>query len=47
MPDLPAEPSLKQLRHQARDLQRAVRQGDEGALAEVATPPAPRPPDSR
>ena len=45
MPGLPAEPSLKQLRHQARDLQRAVRQGDEDALAEVAarhpaSPPA-------
>ena len=45
MPDLPAEPSLKQLRHQARDLQRAVRQGEAAALAEVAarhpaSPPA-------
>jgi hypothetical protein len=37
VPDLPAEPSLQQLRHQARDLQRAVRQGDADALAEVAT----------
>ena len=37
MPDLPAEPSLEQLRHQARDLQRAVRQGEPDALAEVAT----------
>lgn len=36
MPDLPSEPSLKQLRHQARDLQRAVRRGDRDALAEVA-----------
>ncbi|HEX5295719.1 MAG TPA: hypothetical protein VFW50_01820 [Streptosporangiaceae bacterium] len=45
MPDLPAEPSLEQLRHQARDLQRAVRQGEPDALAEVAarhpvSPPA-------
>src|SRR5581483_6696761 len=37
VPDLPAEPSLEQLRHQARDLQRAVRQNDPDALAEVAT----------
>ena len=36
MPDLPSEPSLQQLRHQARDLQRAVRRGDQDALAEVA-----------
>jgi hypothetical protein len=36
MPDLPSEPSLQQLRHQARDLQRAVRRGDQAALAEVA-----------
>ena len=28
MPDLPAEPSLQQLRHQARDLQHAVRRGE-------------------
>ena len=57
MPDLPSEPSLQQLRHQARDLQRAVRRGDQDALAEVArrhpagplTGPgtAPRPPRSR
>jgi len=54
MADLPSEPSLQQLRHQARDLQRAVRQGDQDALAEVAqrhpAPGArttPRPPDSR
>jgi hypothetical protein len=25
MPDLPSEPSLQQLRHQARDLQRAAK----------------------
>ena len=37
MPDLPTEPSLQQLRHQAKDLQRAVRAGDPGALAEVAS----------
>jgi len=36
MPDLPSEPSLIQLRHQARDLQRAVRSGAADALAEVA-----------
>src|ERR1035438_7460333 len=36
MPDLPSEPSLQQLRHQARDLQRAVRSGAPDALAEVA-----------
>jgi Ankyrin repeats (3 copies)/Ankyrin repeats (many copies) len=36
VPSLPAEPSLNQLRHQARDLQRAVRQGNQDALAEVA-----------
>jgi hypothetical protein len=36
MPDLPNEPSLQQLRHQARDFQRAVRRGDQDALAEVA-----------
>jgi hypothetical protein len=36
MPDLPAEPSLQQLRHQAKDLQRAVRSGAPDALAEVA-----------
>jgi hypothetical protein len=36
VPDLPSEPSLKQLRHQAKDLQRAVRSGDQEALAEVA-----------
>ena len=53
MPDLPSEPSLQQLRHQARDLQRAVRRGDQDALTEVAgaIPPVarttPRPPGSR
>lgn len=36
MADLPTEPSLQQLRHQARDLQRAVRRADPDALAEVA-----------
>ncbi len=36
MPDLSSEPSLQQLRYQARDLQRAVRRGDQDALAEVA-----------
>src|SRR5690242_17393661 len=44
MPDLPSEPSLQQLRYQARDLQRAVRRGDQDALAEVAgRRPAGRP----
>ena len=44
MSDLPSEPSLRQLRHQARDLQRAVRHGDQDALAEVAQRhPAGRP----
>jgi len=44
MPDLPSEPSLQQLRHQAKDLQRAVRAGVPGALAEVAERhPAGRP----
>ena len=37
MPDLPSEPSLQQLRRQARDFQRAVRAGDQDALAEVAS----------
>jgi ankyrin repeat protein len=36
VPDLPAEPSLQQLRHQARDLQRAVRRGVPDAVAEAA-----------
>jgi hypothetical protein len=44
VPDLPAEPSLQQLRHQARDLQRAVRRGAPDALAEAARRhPAGRP----
>jgi hypothetical protein len=44
VPDLPAEPSLQQLRHQARDLQRAIRRGDPDALAEAARRhPAGRP----
>jgi hypothetical protein len=47
MPDLPSEPSLTQLRHQARDLQRAVRSGVAEALAEVAERhPAGRPDDA-
>ena len=47
MSDLPSEPSLQQLRHQARDLQRAVRRGDQDALAEVAQRhPAGRPDDA-
>jgi hypothetical protein len=44
VPDLPAQPSLQQLRHQARDLQRAIRHGDPDALAEAARRhPAGRP----
>ncbi len=47
MPDLPSEPSLIQLRHQARDLQRAVRSGVPEALAEVAERhPSGRPDDA-
>jgi ankyrin repeat protein len=47
MPDLPSEPSLQQLRHQARDLQHAVRLRDPGALAEVAERyPGDRPDDA-
>jgi ankyrin repeat protein len=47
MPDLPSEPSLTQLRHQARDLQRAVRSADPEALAEVAERhPSGRPDDA-
>ena len=47
MPDLPVEPSLIQLRHQARDLQRAVRSGVPEALAEVAERhPSGRPDDA-
>ena len=47
MPDLPTEPSLQQLRHQAKDLQRAVRSGDLEALAEVAERhPSGRPDDT-
>jgi ankyrin repeat protein len=41
---LPDEPSLTQLRNQAKDLRRAVRAGAAGALAEVAEfSPAPAP----
>jgi hypothetical protein len=42
---LPDEPSLEQLRHQAKDLRRAVLAGEPGALAEVAEhfPDVPRP----
>jgi hypothetical protein len=36
VPDLPDEPSLEQLRNQAKDLRRAVLAGDPDALAEVA-----------
>ena len=34
---LPAEPSLEQLRNQAKDLRRAVLAGEPGALAEAAS----------
>jgi hypothetical protein len=42
---LPDEPSLEQLRNQARELQRAVRSGDPAALAELAER-HPRPSDA-
>ena len=35
MPDLPARPDLDQLRHQAKDLLRAARSGDNAALARI------------
>lgn len=35
MPDLPVRPDLDQLRHQARDLLRAARAGDSGALDRI------------
>ncbi|HEY1281934.1 MAG TPA: hypothetical protein VGF22_19785, partial [Acidimicrobiales bacterium] len=35
MPDLPARPDLDQLRHQAKDLLRAAKQGDDDALARM------------
>ena len=48
MPAFPAdEPSLEQLRNQAKDLRRAVLAGEAGALAEVAERPAMRPARSR
>ena len=40
---LPAEPSLEQLRNQAKDLRRAVLAGEPGALAEAAAAPGPFP----
>ena len=45
MADLPDQPSLTQLRNQAKDLRRAALAGDPGALAEVAQrfPDAPSP----
>jgi ankyrin repeat protein len=45
---LPDEPSLAQLRNQARELQRAVRAGDEAALTEISErhPAAPFPPEA-
>jgi ankyrin repeat protein len=36
MPDLPARPDLEQLRHQAKDLLRAAKDGDAHALARIA-----------
>jgi hypothetical protein len=35
MPDLPARPDLEQLHHQAKDLLRAAKSGDEGAIARI------------
>lgn len=35
MPSLPAHPNLDQLRHQAKDLVRAAKAGDQGALEEI------------
>jgi hypothetical protein len=35
MPDLPAQPDLDQLRHQAKDLLRAVQRGDAGAVTRI------------
>jgi hypothetical protein len=35
MPDLPARPSLDQLRHQAKDLLRAAQRGDHDAVARI------------
>ena len=40
---LPDEPSLDQLRNQAKDLRRAVLAGEPGALAEAADSPSARP----
>ena len=40
---LPDEPSLEQLRNQAKDLRRAVLAGEPGALAETAAEPGPFP----
>ena len=40
---LPDEPSLEQLRNQAKDLRRAVLAGEPGALAEAAAAPGPFP----
>ena len=40
---LPDEPSLEQLRNQAKDLRRAVLAGEPGALAEAAAAPGPLP----
>ena len=34
---LPVRPHLEQLRHQAKDLLRQARRGDQAALAEIAT----------
>jgi uncharacterized protein len=35
MPDLPARPSLDQLRHQAKDLLHAAQRGDPGAAGRI------------
>src|SRR5262249_50098077 len=36
MPDLPARPDLEQLRHKAKDLLRAAKEGDADALATMS-----------
>src|SRR5215470_425793 len=36
MPDLPAQPDLDQLRHQAKDLLHAAQRGDPGAAARIS-----------
>ncbi len=47
MSDLPAAPSLEQLRKQAKDLLRAARAGEPAALARLGAGDAPLPPAAR